>query len=464
MSKIAFIPAHRGFFSPILATKMRRQTIDALESMGATVVVPSEDQTKLGCIENPHDAQTAAQIFRQAQPDGIVIGAVNFGDEQAAALCVKESGLDVPVFIFGCQEEETLTPKTPRRDAFCGLLSIGEALRQIGVKYSVGMTPICYPSDSAFHQDLQTFLGVCRVVGGIKRARYGQVGARPEAFWTCRFDEKRLQRLGPTSVVIDLSEIFAACAKLPDKDPDVQSRIEEIRAYGDTAAIADASVIRSARLEVVLRRWKEENRLDGMAVQCWTSIQANYGVCSCTTMSRLSDEGTPCACEADIIGTLSMHACALASQTPAGLADWNNLHNDDDELVNIWHCGVFPKSFATSQPRYGVQEIIASSGGAKYEDSEGVVEMECRPGDVTLCRVTQDPDNGWKAMIAEGAFEENGAKTFGSFGWCRVPGLQRIYRDVLLRHFPHHVAVTYGHHREVLREALGHYMGMEIFE
>lgn len=461
--KLGFIPANRGFFSPVLARKMRAQTLEVMTQLGFQAVVTGEDETSVGCVENRAEALIAARKFRDADVDGIVIGAVNFGDEQAAAQVLQAARLDVPVFIFGCQEEETLTPKTSRRDSFCGLLSIGEALRQIGVKYSVGQRPICFPQDESFRRDLAWFGQVCRVVNGVRRARYGQVGARPEAFWTCRFDEKRLQRLGPTTVVIDLSEIFAACAALSDDDPAVVDVAQSIHAYADTSRVAEASILRSAKLELVLRRWREANQLDALAVQCWTSIQANYGVCSCTTMSRFGDEGCPSACEADILGTLSMHACLLASQRPAGLADWNNLHNDDDELVNIWHCGVFPASFAKSKPRLGVQEIIASSGAARYEDSEGTVEMEVAPGPVTLCRITQDPSGAWKAMMAEGAFEENAAHTFGSFGWARVPHLQSLYRDILLRHFPHHVAMTHGHCADVLWEALGNYLDMEVY-
>jgi L-fucose isomerase-like protein len=461
--KLGFIPANRGFFSPVLAAKMRRQTLEALASLGVEVVTPSEEQTKVGCVENIAEAEICAKLFRDADVDGIVIGAVNFGDEQAAAWVVKKAKLEVPIFIFGCQEEETLTPKTPRRDSFCGLLSIGEALRQIGAKYSVGNRPILFPTDPAFKQDLDWFIRVVRVVNGVKNARYGQIGARPEGFWTCRFDEKQLQRLGPTTVVVDLSEAFGACAKMADNDPEVLEIASQIKACADTSNVQEGSIIKSAKLELFVRRWKKANTIDAFAIQCWTSIQANYGVCSCTTMSRLGDEGAPSACEADILGTLSMHAAMLASGEAAGLADWNNLHNEDDELANIWHCGVFPMSFAKEKPKLGVQEIIASSGAAKYEDSEGVVEFEAAPGPITLSRVTQDPDGSWKVMIAEGAFEENTSKTFGSYGWCRIPGLQSLYRDVLLRHFPHHVAITKSHVGAVLYEAFGQYLGFQVY-
>jgi L-fucose isomerase-like protein len=460
---LGFIPANRGFFSAELAASMRQQTIDAMQKLGIKVVAPSAEQTKVGCVENRKEAEICADLFRRNNVQGIVIGAVNFGDEQAAAWTVRQAALGVPIMIFGCQEEEVLTMKTRRRDAFCGLLSIGEALRQIGAKYSVAQRPICFPSDASFSKDIDWFVRVCRVVQGVKNARYGQVGTRPEGFWTCRFNEKQLQLLGPTTVVLDLSEAIAGANKYRDDDPKVQEIVKQIKLYADTSAVKPPSLVRSAKLELFLREWRDQNALDAMAIQCWTSIQANYGVCSCLTMSRLGDEGVPCACESDIIGTLSMHACMLASGSPAALADWNNLHNDDEELANVWHCGVFPKSFAKTPVKLGVQEIIASSGGARYEDSEGTVEFIAKPSPLTLCRATQSPEGEWKVAIAQGRIEDNKAVTFGGYGWCRIPNLQRLYRDVLVRHFPHHVAITQEHVGNVLWEAFGNYLGMEVY-
>ena len=462
-AKIGFIPANRGFFSSELAAKMRKETIAAMQRQGIEVVVPSEDQTKVGCVQSLAEAEICAELFRQNKVQGIVIGAVNFGDEQSAAWVVREAALNVPVLIFGCQEEETLTMGTQRRDSFCGLLSIGDVLRQIGAKYTVARRPICYPADASFGADLDWFVRVCRVVTGVRGARYGQIGARPDAFWTCRYSEKQLQRLGATSVVLDLSEAIAGASALADDDPDVQKLVKATGQYADISGVKPESVVRSAKFELFLRRFQADNGIDAFGVQCWTSIQANYGVCSCTAMSRLGDEGVPCACESDILGTLSMHAAMLASSSPAGLADWNNLHNDDDELANIWHCGVFPASFAKSRPKLGVQEIIASSGAAKYDDSQATVEFVAKPSPLTLFRVTQDPDCGWHAAIAEGRFEDNPAVTFGGYGWCRIPNLQRFYREVLLRQFPHHVAITGAHVGNVLWEAFGNYLGMNVY-
>jgi L-fucose isomerase-like protein len=303
---------------------------------------------------------------------------------------------------------------------------------------------------------------VCRVVNGIRGARYGQVGARPDAFWTCRFDEKQLQRLGPTTVVLDLSEAIAGATAIKDSDAEVAAIVRGTQQYADTTSVPSASVLRSAKLELFLRRWRQANALDALAIQCWTSIQQNYGVCSCAAMSRLGDEGIPSACEADILGALSMHACMLASGSPAALADWNNLHNEDEELANVWHCGVFPASFARARPKISHHEIMVSSG-TPYDQAIGVVELVAKPCPLTLCRITQDPDGAWKALVVHGRFEDNAAETFGGYGWCRIDNLQRLYRDVLLQHFPHHVALTESHVGNAIWEALGNYLGMNVY-
>ena len=461
--RLGFIPANRGMFNERLASRMCTQTLENLTAQGIDVVAPSTEQTRLGCVESREEAELCAKLFRDQEVQGIIIGAVNFGDEQAAALTVRRAGLNVPVMIFGCQEDERLRVGMARRDSFCGLLSIGEALRQVGVRYSVGQRPICFPSDAAFKKDVDWFSRVCRVVHGIRNARYGQIGARPDDFWTCRFDEKQLQRLGPTTVTLDLSEVIGGAAKISDGDPEVKALIGDISDYADTSAIAKESLFKMARLELFLRRWAKEEALNAFAIQCWTSIQNNYGVCSCTTMSRLGDAKMPAACESDILGTLSMHANMLAADQPSALADWNNLHNDDDDLVNVWHCGVFPKSFAKEQPKLTVHGMMVDSGSVEAKDADGIVNFVVRESPLTLSRITQSAEGEWKAALAEGRIEDNEAATSGSYGWCRIAGLQAFYRNVLLRHFPHHVAITQSNVGNVLYEAFGNYLGFDVY-
>lgn len=459
---VGFVPARRGLFSEELAVSMRRQTIEAMEAAGIKVIVPGEDLTALGCVESIPEAESTARLFDDNDVQGVVVGAMNFGDERSAAWTLKSMREWPPVLLFGCQEEGTLTPEMERRDAFCGLLSIAEALRQVGVKYSLPETPVCLPTDEAFTQELRAFGALCRVVKGLRRARYGQVGTRPDAFWTCRANEKALQLLGPTVFTLDLSEVLARAHALRDDDGSVREVVSSFREYADTAEVNDEQLLRMAKLEVVLKGFVEEKDLDGLAIQCWTSMQENYGITPCAVMARLGDQGTPCACEVDTYGLMSMHALRLAAGQPSSLADWNNLDPADPEVVSLWHCGVYPASMGQGRARIGYHRFRERTVGR--ESAYGTLETRLPPGPLTLCRIQYDDSSGqWKAFVGTGQVEEHPGETFGAYGWTRIPNLRQVYRDVLLRHFAHHVGFVQRAVSGVLREALGRYLGMAMF-
>jgi L-fucose isomerase-like protein len=413
-------------------------------------------------VETREEAVACGRLFRQQDVAGIVVGAMNFGDEQGVALTVREARLDVPILLFGGQEEETLKRSTPRRDSFCGLISIAEALRQIAVRYTVAERPICFPTDASFAEELRRFATVCRLVEAMRTARYGLVGTRPEAFWTCRTDEVAVQQFGPTTVTLDLSEALAQMRRMGDDDADVREALADLKATADVSAIGDEQqLLRLAILECFLRRFAEESDLDALAVQCWSALQQEWGTCACTPMSRLSNTGLPAACEADVLGAASMHALQIASGTPAGLADWNNLHNEDDDLVNIWHCSAFAGCFAGETPRVGRNEILGQNFG--FDRVAGTLEFRMKEQPVTLFRLSHDPQAGFCTCVAHGEVEPNAATTFGAYGWCRIPGLLPFYRNVILRHFPHHVAFSAGHVGSALEEAFGNYLGAKVY-
>ena len=80
--------------------------------------------------------------------------------------------------------------------------------------------------------------------------------------------------------------------------------------------LVDASLLRMAKFELFLRRWKEANAIDAFAIQCWTSLQQNWGCNVCTCMSMMSEALLPSACEVDVTGvvrrTIATSAAASA--------------------------------------------------------------------------------------------------------------------------------------------------------
>ena len=101
--------------------------------------------------------------------------------------------------------------------------------------------------------------------------------------------------------------------------------LSEIRAYGTIPGrIPDEQVMRQARFGVAVNDWMAENECVASAIQCWESMQKNYGCASCLTMSMMGEKFMPSACEVDVTGAVSMYTLLLASGTPPGFLDWNN--------------------------------------------------------------------------------------------------------------------------------------------
>ena len=50
----------------------------------------------------------------------------------------------------------------------------------------------------------------------------------------------------------------------------------------------------------------EDLQCDASTVQCWDSVENNYGCATCLAMSMMGDNGKPSACESDVTGALSM--------------------------------------------------------------------------------------------------------------------------------------------------------------
>ncbi|MBN1809784.1 MAG: hypothetical protein JW909_12010 [Planctomycetes bacterium] len=450
--RIGLVPASRSFFSKELARSMKAKTVASMEAAGMEVVTVSEDMTPNGLVEEREDALKAAELFAERQVQGIVIGAMNFGNEIPAvdAAIARTPGL--PVFIFACREEGKLEMGAERRDAFCGTLSIATALRRRMVKFTFPRTPVCFPEGTEFVDDMRNFGRACLVVDGLKGARYGMLGPRPREFETCAFDELAMLRdFGQAVVPLPLSEVFAGTDALADDAPEVGVILKEMTAGVELKA-GKTSLLKLAKLEAYLRSTAQRFDLDGFGIQCWTSIQEVFHISPCVAMARMNDAGYPCACEVDMHGVMSMHALMLACGGAPALADWNNQHFSDDNVFSCWHCGVFPPSYVRKGTRGTIynQSIVGASVG--MENAEGTFEFEMELGPVTLARVTESPDGCWKMLIEEGEVVACPGKTRGSHGWVRVADLRKLYK-ALLRDFPHHTGFAYGRAGRALKLA-----------
>jgi len=459
---LGIILGNRDFFPDPLVAEARRDVLGVLREMDVDTVLLGENETKLGAVETWSDAQKCGRLFLEQRQkiDGILVCLPNFGDEKGVADAIRLSELRVPALVQACPDDLDQFGVERRRDAFCGKISVCNNLRQYGIPFSLTEDHVVPLRSEEFRKDLRAFLEVCRVVRGLRRARIGSVGARPNAFNTTRYSEKIFEAAGISVSTIDLSDVFGRVAKLADSDALVKQRVDSIRAYAASDAAPPESLLRMAKMAVVLSGWMQDNGLVATAIQCWSSMQSNYGVNVCTVMSMMSEALMPSACEVDIAGVVSMYALQLASGRPSALVDWNNNYGKDRDKCVFFHCGNWAKDFLPDA-RIGTAPILGTTLGE--ENTWGALMGRTPSGPVTFGRVSTDDRAGAiRAYVGEGQFTDDPLNTFGTRAVVQVPRLQSLMRFICKEGFEHHAAMNAAHIAASVHEAMDTYLGWDV--
>src|SRR5450631_1200995 len=454
---------NRDFFPDALVSEARRDLTKLFTDLSVDPVCLTEADSKLGAVETWADAAKCGELLRtnRQRIEGILVCLPNFGDEKGVADAIRLSDLNVPIRVQACPDDLDQVGLTRRRDAFCGKISVCNNLRQYGYKFTLTRDHTTAILSDRFREDLENFFSVCRVVKGMRRVRIGAVGARPNAFNTTRFSEKLLEAAGISVNTIDLSEVFGSASLIANEDARVKQRIEQIRAYAESSAAPVESLLKMAKFAIVVDDWMASLGLTATAVQCWSSMQKNYGVNVCTVMSMMSEQMLPSACEVDIAGVVSMYALQLASGRPSALVDWNNNYGDDPNKCVFFHCGNWAKDFLPDI-RIGTAPILGTMLGE--ENTVGALEGRTPAGPMSYGRVSTDDTSGKiRVYLGDGQFTNDPLDTFGTRAVVQVPQLQDLMRFICLNGFEHHAAMNARHCAAPTAEALGKYLGWDVY-
>jgi L-fucose isomerase-like protein len=460
---LGLIVGNRGFFPDHLAKSGREDMLKALEQAGIDCITLDPAHSKYGAVETHEEAKRCAVLFQEnrGRIDGVIVSLPNFGDERAIADTLRLARLNVPVLVQATPDSTEKMTLPFRRDSFCGKMSACNNLRQYGIPYSLTTLHTVSPQSKEFQNDLAWFVAVCRIVNGFRDLRVGSIGARPSAFNTVRYSEKLLESQGISVETVDLSEILGRIAKLKDTDTGVEGKLLEIRRYVTTSGIPEAALIKMAKLGFVIADWMKSTDVKVSAVQCWTALEEYFGVVPCTIMSMMSDNLIPSACEVDVCGTLSMHALALASETPSALLDWNNNYGDDPDKAVCFHCSNLPKHFF-QEVRMDFQEIIAGTVGK--ENTFGTMVGRVKSGAMSYARFSTDDTAGtMRGYVGDGAFTNDSLNTFGGAGVVEIPRLQHLLHYICENGFEHHVAANFSTVANAVHEAAVRYLGWSMY-
>jgi L-fucose isomerase-like protein len=468
---LGVIVGNRGFFPSHLCESGRQTILNVLAGAGINAIALTPEDTEYGSVESLSDAHKCADLFKQHRDeiDGVLVTLPNFGDERAIANTLRWAGLDVPVLVHAFPDDTTRMGLHWRRDSFCGKMSACNNLHQYGIKFSLTALHTVDPEGEGFRADLERFISTCRVVKGLRGARIGLLGARPPAFNTVRFSEKLLERSGISVETLDLSDAYGQVERLSDDDPEVRAKLEQIREYVDSSKTPGVSLDRMARFGVVVDRWMAENELQASAIQCWTSMEEYFGVVPCTLMSIMSNNLMSSACETDVAGTVAMQALALASGKPSAIVDWNNNYGDDPNKGVIFHCSNLPKDVFKAEsdvpediPVMKDHDILSNT--VPREQTWGTVHGRVRAEPFTYLRVSTD-DYGGRIMgyVGQGELTDDPLMTFGGYGVVQVPNYQALLHYICENGYEHHVSINLSQTAAAVEEALGKYMGWDMY-
>lgn len=461
---LGIIIGNRGFFPTELCEEGRKSILKVFEEEGIKPVILSPEDSPFGTTEDLAAARKCADLFRANRDDiiGVVVTLPNFGEEGPIANALRWAELDVPVLIQATPDDPNFMTIAHRRDSFCGKMSTCNNLKQMGITYSLTELHTVELESDSFRKDLRKFVATCRVVKGLKHARVGMIGARPAAFNTVRFSEKLFERSGISVDTIDLSEVFGRIDRLGDDDPAYVAKMDELKAYLKIKGVPNEALVKMAKFGTVVDQWMDDEGLVASAVQCWTAMEEYYGVVPCTMMSMMSNKLMSSACETDIAGVIGMYAMAMASGKPSALADWNNNYGGDPNKGVLFHCSNLPKDFFEETPDMDYQEIIAGTVGK--ENTYGTVVGRVKAAPFTYTRIsTNDWEGKIQVYLGEGKLTKDPLKTFGGYGVFEIPNLQGLLRYICENGFEHHVAVNISQTADAVNEALGKYLGWDVY-
>ncbi|MCR5681932.1 MAG: L-fucose/L-arabinose isomerase family protein [Clostridiales bacterium] len=466
--KLGVVAVSRDCFPESLSVNRRKALIDAYEAKYGTNDIY---ECPVCIVESEIQMLEAIEDLKKNACNALCVYLGNFGPEISETMLAQN--FDGPVMFCAAGEESGDRLVGDRGDAFCGMLNASYNLKLRGVKAYIPEYPV---GDAAYCADLiHEFLPVARALVGLKNLKIISFGPRPMNFFACNAPIQQLYNMGveiEENSELDLFEAFNKHAS----DERIPAVVADMKAELGEGNKKPEILEKLAQYELTLLDWVEAHKGSreyvAIAGKCWPAFQTQFGFVPCYVNSRLTGRGIPVSCEVDIYGCLSEYIGACISEDIVTLLDINNTVPEDMYKAEIegkfdykfhdtfmgFHCGnTCSKKLCNPTMKY--QMIMARS--LPVEVTNGTLEGDIVPGDITFYRLQSTADNHLYAYVAEGEVLPVATRSFGGVGVFAIHEMGRFYRHVLIENgFPHHGAVAFGHYGKALFEVFK-YLGAE---
>ena len=470
--KIGIVAVSRDCFPESLSVNRRKALVEAYAKKYDAADIY---ECPICIVESEIHMVQALEDIKKAGCNALCVYLGNFGPEISETLLAKH--FEGPKMFVAAAEESGNSLMDGRGDAYCGMLKASYNLKLRNVKAYIPEYPVGTAEDCA--DMIHEFVPIARAVYALNNLKIISFGPRPLNFLACNAPIKPLYNLGveiEENSELDLFEAFnkhEGDARIPDV-------VKEMEAELGAGNKKPEILAKLAQYELTLLDWVEDHKgyreFVAIAGKCWPAFQTQFGFVPCYVNSRLTAKGIPVSCEVDIYGALSEFIGTVVSEDTVTLLDINNsvpqdLYDEDikGKYANYtlkdtfmgFHCGNTASSkLSFCEMKY--QKIMARS--LPIEVTNGTLEGDIVPGDITFFRLQSTADANLRAYIAHGEVLPVATRSFGAIGIFAIPEMGRFYRHVLIeKNFPHHGAVAFGHFGKALYEVFK-YIGVDVDE
>jgi len=268
-----------------------------------------------------------------------------------------------------------------------------------------------------------------------KKPKLGIIGERPEGFDTCDYNSNELKLKFDAKITkINLTNLFNISSKVESKTINLSKKKigHDLKNLND---LNQKEVRKSISLFHGLKKIQKKQNIDAFAIRCWPEMFTEYGCASCGPMAMMNENKISCACEADVLGSLSCNILNQLNDKPSLLVDIVDLDEKDNTTV-FWHCGLAPISMA------GKNKPSATVHSNRRKPL--LYDFAFKPGEITIFRVSKS-ENKLKFFLMKGKVLKRKNSFSGTSGVVSLgSNTYKKIKNIFLSGLEHHVAFTYG--------------------
>lgn len=450
---LGLLPLGRSTFDVDYAEERLALMLDLLENSGQEIIGPKT------LLFDGDATTTAIDKLVALKPDNILVLQVTFTD--AGSIAELASKTEIPLLIWSIPEPRA--GDRLRLNSFCGLNlashTLGLLHRPFAWMYTApessqaevklnqllrgdfnkkALTPLlpeqAYPGvNSSTEEEKTKARNSLQALQGKKIAR---IGEHPPGFSTCQYDATALNQA--TGITVDEHPIGMLFdnAKLVDKTQVDRVREKVAQQVSGLDKVDQEQLTRSLKLTGALETLSTNHAYDAFALRCWPETFTEYGGAACGAAAMLGENRVPCACEADVYGSVTQLLLQEISNQPVFLVDLVDVDVEDNTAV-VWHCGQAPISMCakTAKPRATIHT---------NRKMPLLYEFPLRAGQVTLLRWSQAAGQQ-QLMIASAEMLERKMSFTGTSGVLKfTEPAETVLERVISSGLEHHVALVYG--------------------